>query len=196
MPRTKRPLCNNGIYHIVNRGHNKQRLFRYDRDFDELKAILCLYKKQHAISIFHYCLMANHFHILLQVEKGTDLPHFMKSISQAYAHHYRRTYGVVGCIFQSRYKSFLIERDEYLLECARYIERNSLRAGIVTDITNYPYSSYHYYAEGKKDAIITPDILYSTFGKTTSERRSNYKNYIFQERPYETILDKAISKMK
>lgn len=196
MPRPKRPLCDNGIYHIVNRGHNKQRLFRHDRDYDNLKSTLLLYKKEHNISIFHYCLMTNHFHILLQVKEGTALPRFMKSLSQAYAHHYRRTYHVVGCIFQSRYKSILIENDEYLLECARYIERNPFRAGIVTDLSKYSYSSYHYYAEGKKDDIITPNILYGTFGNIAAERRENYKNYILQERPYEAILDKAISKMK
>lgn len=165
MSRIKRPLTDNGVYHVLNRGHNKQRLFKSKSDYHKLKDITRLYKKQHSISIFNYCLITNHFHMLLKVKKGEGLPRFMKSITQAYAHHYRRTYDVVGCIFQSRYKCFLIEKDEYLLECARYIERNPLRAGIVTDLSSYPYSSYHYYAEGKKDDIITPNILYCTFGE-------------------------------
>ena len=81
--------------------------------------------------------MANHFHLLLKVGNGTELPKIIHGITQSYSYYYRKTYKRVGYVYQNRYKSFLIEDDSYLLECGRYIERNPLRAGIVKDLSQY-----------------------------------------------------------
>ncbi|MDD5680356.1 MAG: transposase [Candidatus Omnitrophica bacterium] len=193
MPRTKRALYDGVTLHILNRGHNKGVLFKQKRDFCRFREIVKAYLERYKFSIFHYCLMSNHFHLLMQVIKGEDLPHIMQGISQAYANYHKKTYRTTGYLFQGRYKSFLIEKDEYLMGCARYIERNPIRAGIVTDLSKYPWSSYNYYANGKPDDIITTDSIYEGFGKTTQERMKNYIKYVNESNPYEALLEKAIA---
>jgi len=194
MARTGRVLYDGAIYHIVNRGHNRQTLFRERADYIKFKDIVKQYIDRYQFKLFHYCIMTNHFHMIMRIVNAKDLSLIMKGVTQTYVNYHKRKYRTVGYLFQGRYKSFVIEKDEYLLECARYIERNPLRAGIVTDLSKYPWSSYSYYAKGKQDAIISEDIMYSTFGRTVEERRKGYEDYVSKVRPYEALLDKAIAK--
>ena len=140
MARIGRVLYDGAYYHIINRGHDRQALFKEEKDFIKFKEVIVAYLEKYDFRVFHYCFMSNHFHMLIQVMKGLELPHIMKGISLSYVNYYKRKYRKVGYIFQSRYKSLLIEKEEYLLECARYIERNPLRAKIVTDLSRYKWS--------------------------------------------------------
>jgi hypothetical protein len=122
------------------------------------------YLEVYEVAILHYCLMPNHVHLLVQVEKAAHLPKFMQGILQVYAHHFKKQYEEVGFVFQNRYKSNLIENDSYLLECGRYIERNPLRAMLTEDLFTYPWSSFSFYAKGIDDGIIKiANPLYETF---------------------------------
>jgi len=196
MPRTKRILSDNAIYHIINRGHNKKILFKQTEDFLTFKDIIATYIKRYNFKLYNYCLMINHFHLLLRINKGEDLPKIMKGICQTYANAYKRKYALIGYLFQNRYKSILIEKDRYLSECARYIERNPIKANVVKDLSAYSHSSYNYYAKGRESDIITKNILYDSFGSTSTERRQNYIKYVAEPRPYELLLDEAIAAMK
>ncbi len=190
MGRQKRILYDGAIYHIVQRGHNKDRLFKNAKDYKVFKDFIRKYKDKHVFDIYHYCLMSNHFHILLKIYKGDTLPKIMHGITQSYSYYYRKTYNRIGYVYQNRYKSFLIEDDSYLLECGRYIERNPLRAGIVKDLSQYNWSSYNFYAKGRPDDIITENPLYQDMGKTPEERQRRYRIYVLEARPYERIVDK------
>ena len=196
MPRKTRKLilCDNGVYHVINRGNNKQTLFRDEKDYIKFKRIVAFYKKKFQFQLFHYCLMVNHFHLLLRIGKAGTLPRMMQGISQTYAKYHRERYGNVGYLFQGRYKSMFIEKDEYLLECGRYIERNPLRAGLVSELSEYKWFSYNYYARGDSDSLITPDILYTTFGHTTPKRKQSYIKYVAEPRPYELLVDEMVKK--
>lgn len=195
MPRTRRIFYDGAIYHIINRGHNQQGILLDAEDFVKFKNIMADYLKKYDFNIFHYCFMLNHFHLIMRVNKVKHLPDIMKGVSLTYANHHKKKYSRVGCLFQSRYKSILIEKDEYLLECGRYIERNPVRAGLVKDPSEYQWSSYNYYAKGKKDTIITPNILYESLGATPSQRMQNYTKYVIEPRPYESLLDNSIAHM-
>jgi len=192
MGRKGRVLIDGGVYHIINRGHNRYKLFRGLNDYKEYKEVIRSYKIKFSFELFHYCLMPNHIHLLLRISKGQDLPHLMQGITQKYAKHYRRMYKLIGNLFQGRYKSLYIDKDTYLLECGRYIERNPLRARMVTDIGQYYFSSYNFYARGKIDDIITTNPLYKELASDTTERMKLYVDYIIQERPYEGIVDKEL----
>jgi len=170
MPRSKRLIYDGAIYHIAQRGHNKDRLFKSPQDYMALKQIIHLYKGRFIFDIYHYCFMSNHIHILLKVTNGMDFPRILQGITQSYSFHYRKTYKYSGYVYQNRYKSFLIEEDLYLLECGRYIERNPLRAGIVKDLSQYYWSSYNFYAKGRFDGIITMNPLYEALGATQEEK--------------------------
>ena len=192
MPRSKRMLYDGAVYHIVQRGHNKDRLFKTPQDYKVFKGIIKRYKERFIFDIYHYCLMPNHIHVLLKVRDGKELPRILQGITQSYSFHYRKTYNYSGYVYQNRYKSFLIEEDSYLLECGRYIERNPLRAGLVKELSQYYWSSYNFYAKGKFDDIITMNPLYEAIGATAQERMLKYRGYVLELRPYEKVLDKAM----
>jgi len=192
MGRQRRSLCDGGVYHIVKRGHNKDRLFRKAGDYTAFKSFIRQHKKKYVFDIFHYCLIPNHFHLLIKVSIGDDLPKIMHGITQLYSYHYRKTYRRVGYVYQNRYKHFPVENDSYLLECGRYIERNPLRAGAIKDPAQYEWSSCKFYANGKSDDMITEDPLYKDMGRTPEERRCRYREYILEARPYEQIVDRAM----
>lgn len=196
MPRTKRLVLDDSIYHVLNRGHNKDRLFKKADDFGVFKDIIKRYKEKYYFNLHHYCLMPNHFHLLIRISKAKELPALMKGICQSYASHYRTSYNHVGYLFQNRYKSIYIDKDSYLLECARYIERNPLRANIVEEPSEYRWSSYNYYAKGEHDGIVTTDPLYETLAKTPRERKEAYVKYVLEARPYEHLLDEKVASLK
>ncbi|MDD5174084.1 MAG: transposase [Candidatus Omnitrophica bacterium] len=192
MPRSKRMLYDGAVYHIVQRGYNKDKLFKKPQDYRFFKDIIRKYKKRFVFDIYHYCLMSNHIHLLLKVENGNDLPRILQGITQSYSFYYRKAYSYVGYVYQNRYKSLLIEDDSYLLECGRYIERNPLRAGIVKDLSQYYWSSYNFYAKDRFDDILTINPLCDSFGTTAKEKMLKYHEYVLQPRPYENVLDDAL----
>jgi putative transposase len=135
--------------------------------------------------------MPNHLHILIKAEVASDLPKFMQVILQVYAAGFRKKYKSTGFVFQNRYKSRLISNDSYLLECARYIEYNPVRAKIVADASEYPWSSFSYYAKGAKDKIITlTNPLYLDMAANAVERKTAYIKFISEARLYDSIIDK------
>ncbi len=196
MPRERRMLIDGGIYHIIQRGHNKTVLFREQSDFEKFKTTIKKYKNKFSFELYHYCLMVNHVHLILKIIKKEDLPQLMKGMLQAYSFHFRRKCDYSGYLYEGRYKSICIDKDEYLLECGRYIERNPIRAGIVDNPSEYPWSSYNYYANEKNDDIITADPLYETLGNTQNERKKIYAEYLSETRAYEKLLDETIRDLK
>lgn len=196
MPRNSRFILDDAIYHIIQRGHNKAVLFKEQSDFERFKMIIKAYKDRFLFELYHYCFMANHIHLILKIIKKEDLSQLMKGMLQTYSFYFRRKYDYSGYLYEGRYKSIYIDKDKYLLECGRYIERNPVRAGIVDDPTKYPWSSYNYYAKDKIDDIIVCDPLFEALANTRSERKKIYVNYVSQARPYEILLDKAILALK
>lgn len=191
MPRIARRLIDNGCYHVITRGLDRRRLFRYKPDYQLFLDIVASYLKLYQLRILHYCLMPNHLHLLVKTVIAADMPKFMQVVLQVYAANFRKKYKSTGFVFQNRYKSRLIDSEAYLLECARYIERNPLRARIVQDIQDYHWSSYLHYAKGIKDKLITLDNpLYLDLSPMELERRNAYSRFISQQRPYDPIVDK------
>jgi putative transposase len=131
--------------------------------------------------------MANHIHILVKTNKASNFSNFMKRLNLAYFHHYRNSYGWVGHYWQDRFKSQPVGKDEYFIQCGKYIELNPVRAGIVDSPDKYEYSSYKHYATGKRDSLITDDILYDNLGKTKDERQKAYSNLVVSNIVRETF---------
>ena len=190
MPRTKRLVSDDAVFHIVQRGNNKQTIFREDEDFEKFLSIIRKYIAKFKVEFYHYCLMRNHIHILLKIFKKDVLAKIMQGILQSYRFYYKRKYGYIGYLYQGRYKSELIQDDSYLSECGRYIERNPVRAGIVKAPYEYRWSSCKHYTSGQKNDIVTENPLYEGFGKTIESRCSAYKEYVSTARPYEEMIDR------
>ena len=190
MPTTRRLICDDSIYHVVQRGNNGQGVFRDDEDYEKFLSLMRWYIKKFAFALYHYCLMPTHIHLLLKVLKKETLAKIMQGLLQSYRFYYRKKYSYLGYLYQGRYRSKIIENDEYLLECGRYIERNPVRARLVESAEQYKWSSGIFYIAGLKNDIVTEDPLYSSFGKNIQERRRFYKDYVSIARPYEEIMDK------
>jgi putative transposase len=151
MPRIKRIYLEEGIFHILARGNNKQWLFEDKSDFKYYLDILKRLKKEQPFLLYHYILMNNHVHLLIETNQKTELSKLMKRINLLYYNHYRRKYNYAGHFWQDRFKSILVSKDEYLLACGLYIEGNPIRAGLVKIAEDYPYSSFKYNGERQKE---------------------------------------------
>jgi putative transposase len=136
--------------------------------------------------------MANHIHLLGQIQTGDDLPKLMQYLLFEYSRWYRKETSYMGHLWQGRYKSPWIEKESYFLECGRYIERNPLRAEIVKKAEDYPWSSYRYYAFGEPDPLIDKDPYYEGLGKTLEERQKNYREFVGLKGPYDRLVDETL----
>ena len=160
MPRTARETSNTGIYHIILRGNNKQNVFNDDEDKIKFLYILKDVKELCGFSVYAYCLMSNHIHLLIKTEEK-PLEEIFKRIEGKYVYWYNAKYQRTGHLFQDRFKSEPVEDDEYLLTVICYIHYNPLRAGLCEDL-NYRFSSYPEYLRGEASfspSFIT-DIIY------------------------------------
>ena len=190
MGRKPRIVLDGSYYHVVQRGNDRRKIFLESHDYDYFYSLLRKYLKRYHSFLYHYCLMSNHFHMLMKVTKAEDMSKLMQGVDLSYTLYYKRKYEFIGSLWQGRDKSIVIERDDYLMDCGRYIERNPVRAGIVTDPTNYEFSSSKFYFSGKESSIITEDILYESLGRDKHERQTRYRDYVLEERAYDKILDR------
>lgn len=181
MPRQKRFLLSQSFYHIMTRGNNRNIVFKSEEDYQYYLKLISKYKLEHPFDLYHYCLMPNHTHFLIQTKKALDFSALMKKLNLAYFHHYKKSYGWVGHFWQDRYKSQTVGKDVYFIQCGKYIELNPIRAKIVEQPDDYQYCSYHYYANGKPDQLITSDFIYEEMGKDNNERQRNYQKLIIDQ---------------
>jgi len=190
MPRARRLVYDDSVYHIMQRGNNGLRICKDDEDFAVLLGYIKRYLRDFKLNIYHYCLMSTHLHLLFKLFSKEELAKFMQGLLQSYRFYYKKKYAYKGYLYQNRYKSKLISKDEYLLECGRYIERNPVRAGIVKRPDEYQWSSCTYYTRSRKDDITTLDPLYYDLAKNPKDRQREYEIYVSTPRPYEDIIDK------
>ena len=184
MPRTARIIFPSMLYHIISRGNNRELVFQEKEDFEKYLEICKRYKDQYDFRLYHWVLMNNHIHLLIEI-KDSSLSKIMQGINLTYTIWFNRKNGKVGHLWQDRYKSAVVERDRYLLECGRYIERNPLRAGIVKDPMEYPWSSYRVYGYGKKDGLTDRHEIYESMWKDQSQRQRAYREYVCSNRDKE-----------
>ena len=157
MPRQARRKSESGIYHIMLRGINKQVIFEDEEDNLKFLEMLKKYKVISGYKLFAYCLMSNHVHLLLKVEKE-DIDLIIKRIASSYVYWYNWKYKRNGHLFQDRFKSEPVENDSYFLTVVRYIHQNPLKAGVCKSIDGYNFSSYNEYVK-KADLVDTDFCL-------------------------------------
>ena len=194
MPRKPREFVDGGIYHVFNRGNNRRRLFKSEEDFHCFLKILKKAQTQYPVKLFHYCLMNNHYHLLVQNVKKTALPKFMHWLQLAYVRFFKKKYQTTGHLFEERFRGPRIAEESYYLQCGRYIERNPVEAGLVSRAEEYPYSSAPYYGQGIKNDLITPDPYYVEMGRSDAERQKNYLRFLSLADPYSAMIQNQLMK--
>ena len=148
MPRKPR-IEINGYYHIINRGVEQRVVFEESSDFEYFEELMCFYAKSYGITIHNYCLMSNHYHLLIEITQE-NLSTFMRQLNMNYSIYFNKKNRRTGHLWQGRFKSWYVTDEAYLYTLMCYIEQNPLKAGLVKTLEEYPYSSYNYFLTNKK----------------------------------------------
>ena len=165
----------------MTRGNNKLQVFKTAEDYQYFLQLLSKYKLEHPFDLYHYALMPNHTHLLMKTNKASDFSTFMKRLNLAYFHHFRQKYSWVGHFWQDRFKSQPVGKDDYFLQCGKYIELNPIRANLVKRVEDYPFSSYRYYVLGEDNDLISEDFTFKTLSRDLEKRRQIYREMIIGE---------------
>ncbi|RON44605.1 transposase [Pseudomonas frederiksbergensis] len=185
MPRTARIVLPNYPHHVVQRGHNKQVVFAAANDFEHYLADLQELKTAFDVKVYAFCLMTNHVHLLLAPgDSASGLGQLMKSLAGRMTRRRNKLEGRSGTLWESRYKSSVVQTDTYLLACSRYIELNPMRAKIVQRAPDYPWSSLHLrFNESPVDNWLDESPALNELGTTPTERLARYASFMEQEIP-------------
>ena len=178
MPRRPR-FCPGSIpVHVIQRGNNRQALFTSDKDIAAYAHWLAEGAVKFELHVHGWVFMTNHVHLLLTPKNNNSVSRLMQSLGRRYVGYFNYAYARTGTLFEGRYRSSLVENNEYLLSCLRYIELNPVRAGMVNDPGDYQWSSYRVHGFGLHTKMWTPHANYLALGHHVMARQSAYRNLI------------------
>ena len=175
MARLPRQVVSGYPYHVIQRGHNRLAVFVDDADRSRYLNGLYEAAELHGLAIHAYVLMDNHVHLLATPSRDDSLALTMQAVGRSYVRAFNRRHARSGTLWEGRFRSSLIEADRYLLACQRYIELNPVRAGMVEQAGDWPWSSHRHYAGGATDPRLRAHPTIFALGNTPFERESAYR---------------------
>lgn len=178
MPRRPRLLLPGIPLHITQRGVNRGATFIDAEDHRLYLALLAEVPAEHGISVHAYALMGNHVHLLVTPACGSDLSRAMRLLNQRYVGAFNRRHGRTGTLWESRFRSCLVQTEGYLLTLYRYIDLNPVRAAIVDSAEQYPWSSARANLGLVTDICVSPHPLYVALGADAAERAIGYGDWL------------------
>ena len=177
MSRPQRIEFEGAYYHVMNRGRGREDIFRSPEHFDAFLGVLSDAVQRFGLVVHAYCLMTNHYHILVSTPQG-NLQRAMRHIGGVYTQHYNRLQNTDGSLFKGRYKAILIDSDEYLLHLSKYIHNNPLEAKMVESLANYRWSSYpSYIGKVKAQSWLTRAEVYDQLSGKRAKQK-HYRTYV------------------
>lgn len=183
-------LCIAGMpQHIIQRGNNRQICFASEKDFSAYAYWLEESSRKNKVLIHAWVFMTNHVHLLVTPETNDGISKMMQTLGRHYVRYFNHTYKRTGTLWEGRFKSCVIDEASYLLICQRYIELNPVRAGMVKDPADYPWSSYRVNGLGRQNKMWSPHKIYQQLGKTADERLSVYRE-LFTSQLDQNVLQK------
>ncbi len=165
-------------HHVIQRGNNRQAIFVDDTDREFMLGLLGEYAPACRVAVHAYVLMGNHLHLLATPEAADGLPKLMQSVGRRYVRHFNDRHGRTGTLWEGRYRATVIETERYLLACMAYIDLNPVRAGLVAQARDYPWSSHAHYIGLRQDRLVTPHPLWWTLGNTPFAREAAYAELV------------------
>jgi putative transposase len=161
-------------HHIILRGNNRQAIFMDMADFQRMLALLQTHAIEQGVQVHAYVLMSNHLHLLLTPLQNESLPKMMQAVGRTYVLYFNKRHGRSGTLWEGRYRSALIQTERYFLACMAYIDLNPVRAGMVAQAADYPWSSHGHYIGRQNEAWLTPHPMYWEMGNTPFAREAAY----------------------
>jgi putative transposase len=171
--RPPRSELHNGVYHVVARGNERKAIYRDASDRERFLEILTLVVERYRWRVLAYCLMSNHYHLLIQTPNA-DLARGMRHLNGVYAQAINRRYGRDGHLFQGRYRAALVQADAHLLSAVRYIVRNPLRAGMCKRVDEWPWSSHRATIGERPAGFLASHVLLSYLHERRDVARTRY----------------------
>jgi putative transposase len=175
MARLPRLVIPNQPHHLIQRGVDRQAIFRETEDYVNFLGRLRDAAKQFKVAIHAYVLMSNHVHLLATPSDADGLAKMMQWVGRYYVPYFNQKYGRVGTLWQGRYRATVIDSEPYFMLCSCYIDQNPVRAGIVATPSEYPWSSYLHHVGAKPDPLVVDHALYWALGNTPFDREAAYK---------------------
>lgn len=172
LPRLYMPGC---AQHVIQRGNNREACFYNEADYKAYLAFLKDAATKYHVAIHAFVLMTNHVHLLVTPSDRQGISRMMQAQGRKYVQYINFTCGRTGTLWEGRYKSTLVDAENYLLTVYRYIELNPVRANMVQHPSEYPWSSYRSNALGKPIQLLTPHSMYRQLGKLDTERQRAYR---------------------
>jgi len=182
MARPPRPLGDRLVYHVINRGNNREPVFHHDGDYAAFLDALRDLKRTRPFEFYGYCLMPNHVHLLIRT-LDAPISRLMQSLLVTHTQRYHRCHRTSGHLWQGRFKSPVIQDDDHLLTVLRYIEANPLRARLAPAAADYPWSSFPEHGTGRPSGLLDPVIAYEALAADPAERRRLWSAFVHQAPP-------------
>jgi putative transposase len=174
MARLPRLVVPGQPHHIIQRGNNRQPVFIDDEDYTRFLSWLREAARSYKVSVHAYVLMPNHLHLLASPAEATGLAQMMQWIGRKYVPYFNQKYNRVGTLWQGRFKTSVIDSENYFLVCSRYIENNPVRAQLAGAPQDYRWSSYAHHAGLRQDPAVVDHALYWALGNTPFQREAAY----------------------
>lgn len=203
---TTRAFVEDGVYHIYNKGSENRMIFTTDQDYNTFLYYIFIYIKplnrvlekypnlpftlrehnmRKTLELLSFCLMPNHFHLLLRPHDTQAIPIFMKQLSNAYTQYFNNKHKRQGALFQGRYKAVKIDTDNQLIHVSRYIHLNPYVANLCEKAENYPWSSYQDYLDPERESLCSRRLIQSFFSSP-----NKYKEFVEDHKDYALNLNK------
>lgn len=164
-----------GVYHIIQRGNNREYIFGNDHDKRFIIDLIKEYRDKFKFDLYGYVIMSNHYHLILKLSY-VPLQDIMHRINNKYSRNFNKTYNRTGHVFENRYKGILVIDDKYLLSLLRYVHQNPVLARMCKWVSDYPWSSDRLYRlNNKSNGIVNIDFILDIF---TKDRVDAIKSYI------------------
>lgn len=165
-------------HHLIQRGNNRQAIVAATGDYETLLSLLADNASRFGVALHAYVVMSNHFHLLATPDAADSIPAMMQAVGRRYVRYFNDSQGRTGTLWEGRYRSAVIQAERHLLACMAYIDLNPVRAGMVAEAADYPWSSHGHYAGTRHDRLITPHPLYWTLGNTPFAREAAYADLV------------------
>jgi len=170
-----------GLYHITSRGDGREDIYLNNADREAFVHLLGDVCERFGWLCHAYCLMDNHYHLLIETPEA-NLSRGMRQLNGVYTQRFNRSHGRCGHVFQGRYKAIVVQKEAYLLELCRYVALNPVRAGMVNDVADWPWSSFAATAGlAKPQTWLAVDAVLNWFGNQREQSIKRYVNFVRDE---------------